>query len=105
MAFQSRQPEEDSSTSGTVKQYLYDLADGRIFTGRLAREYGLVDRLGNLDDALKRAAVLAGIRGRPRVFVKKKRKGLLDILQGKFEQTFRNLAPEHPSIEYRYVPR
>lgn len=43
------------------------LADGRIFTGRQARELGLVDQLGNLEAAVRRAAELGGIDGRPEV--------------------------------------
>jgi protease-4 len=39
------------------------LADGRIFNGEQARELGLVDRLGNLQDAVDWAAELAGIDG------------------------------------------
>jgi len=40
-----------------------EVADGRIFSGQKARELGLVDRLGNLDDAVSWAAQLAGIQG------------------------------------------
>ncbi len=37
------------------------LAEGRVFTGRMAKELGLVDRLGTLDDAVDEARKLAGI--------------------------------------------
>lgn len=37
------------------------LAEGRIFTGRQAKELGLVDRLGTLEDAIEEAKKLAGI--------------------------------------------
>ena len=37
------------------------LADGRIFSGRQALELGLVDSLGNFQDAIERAAELGGI--------------------------------------------
>jgi protease-4 len=43
------------------------LADGRIFTGRQAMAAGLVDELGNLQDAIAVAAKLAGIEGEPKV--------------------------------------
>ncbi|MGI9455071.1 MAG: S49 family peptidase, partial [Aeoliella sp.] len=33
-----------------------DLAGGRVFTGRQALEFGLVDRIGTLDDAIKAVA-------------------------------------------------
>jgi protease-4 len=38
------------------------LAEGRVFTGRMAKEAGLVDRLGTLDDAIDEAKKLAGIK-------------------------------------------
>ncbi len=37
------------------------VAQGRIWSGRKALELGLVDRLGNLEDAIESAATLAGI--------------------------------------------
>jgi len=43
------------------------LADGRIFTGRQAKEMGLVDQLGDLHDAVLLAGELAGIPGEPAV--------------------------------------
>ncbi|MGK7311402.1 MAG: signal peptide peptidase SppA [Candidatus Longimicrobiales bacterium M2_2A_002] len=43
------------------------LADGRVLSGRQAMEAGLVDRLGNLDDALAVAGQLAGLGPSPRI--------------------------------------
>jgi len=58
------------------------LADGRIFTGAQAMKVGLVDRLGNLQDAIDVAASMAGIEGKPVVIYPEKRVGLWDILFG-----------------------
>ncbi|NPA12436.1 MAG: signal peptide peptidase SppA [Aquificae bacterium] len=44
-----------------LKQY----ADGRIFTGRQAKEIGLVDKIGNVQDAIKEAKKLAKLEGKP----------------------------------------
>ncbi|MDI3317755.1 MAG: signal peptide peptidase SppA [Bacillota bacterium] len=44
-----------------------ELADGRVFTGGQALRLGLVDRLGNLKDALDLAARKAGLPGKYRV--------------------------------------
>ena len=44
-----------------------DLADGRVYTGAKARELGLVDDFGSLDDAIDIAAKLGGIEGTPGV--------------------------------------
>lgn len=41
------------------------LADGRVFTGRQAKELGLIDRLGDFHDAVLLAGELAGIPGEP----------------------------------------
>jgi len=43
------------------------LADGRIFSGRQALDLGLVDELGNLQDAIRAAATMGGIMGEPKV--------------------------------------
>jgi protease IV len=43
------------------------VADGRVFTGRKAKELKLVDELGGLQDAVREAGKLAGMRGEPRI--------------------------------------
>lgn len=43
------------------------LADGRVYTGRQAKEIGLVDQLGDFHDAVLLAGNLAGIPGEPTV--------------------------------------
>jgi protease IV len=47
------------------KEKMTTLADGRIYTGQSALDLNLIDRLGNLDDAVQWAGELAGIEGRP----------------------------------------
>ncbi len=58
------------------------LADGRVFSGREALTLGLVDQLGNLQDAIDRAAILGGIPGKPTVIQERKRRFLLLDLLG-----------------------
>ena len=43
------------------------IADGRIFTGRQALQLKLVDDLGDLEDSIRIAGELAGIKGKPKV--------------------------------------
>jgi protease-4 len=50
------------------------LADGRIFTGEEAVKQGLVDRLGNLEDAAEWAGRLGGIEGKISMVYKKEDK-------------------------------
>lgn len=49
------------------------LADGRIFSGAQAKALGLVDQLGNMQDAINLGAELAGIEGKPQVVYTEKR--------------------------------
>jgi protease-4 len=56
------------------------LADGRIFTGEQAQKSGLVDRLGNLQDAIDQTAEMVGISGKPHVIYPKRKLSLLDLL-------------------------
>ncbi len=58
------------------EERLRSVADGRILTGRMAKELGLVDELGNLSDAIDRARQMAGVP-EARVFYIEERKGLL----------------------------
>ena len=67
---------------GKLKVDIDRIADGRILTGHQAVEIGLVDRLGNLEDAVKEAAKLAGIKGKPVVVELKKPQPLMRKILG-----------------------
>src|SRR5436190_17768399 len=57
------------------------MADGRVFTGRDAKEKRLVDEIGNFQDAVDLIAKLAGISGKPRLLrLNRQRVTLLDVL-------------------------
>ena len=57
------------------------IADGRVFTGEEALSLKLIDRLGNLDDAVSVAAKLAGVKGKPAtLYPRKHRRGFFDLL-------------------------
>jgi len=58
------------------------ISDGRIFSGRQAIGVGLVDEIGDLDDAVKVAGKLAGIDGEP-VVVSKSEKGVISKTSGR----------------------
>ena len=55
------------SARGLKKDFVDSIADGRIFSGAKAKEFGLVDTLGGYDVAIQAAAQLAGIKGEPRL--------------------------------------
>lgn len=54
-----------ASGRGMSFERVRQLADGRVYTGRQAHEVGLVDRLGDFEDAVRLAADMAGIKGEP----------------------------------------
>ena len=59
------------------------LADGRVFTGRDAREKKLIDEIGNFQDAVDLTASLAGMTGKPNLLRStRQRVTLLDLLTG-----------------------
>ncbi|HUS69519.1 MAG TPA: signal peptide peptidase SppA [Anaerolineae bacterium] len=57
-----------------------EMADGRVYTGQQALDLGLVDRLGNLPDAIQLAAELGGIEGEPRVIEYQRTPSLMEML-------------------------
>jgi len=63
------------------------IADGSIFTGRQAKKLGLVDELGDLEDAIKIAGKMAGIEGPPKTIKEKVRKiTFFDLLTQEMEE-------------------
>ena len=77
-----------------VKKY----ADGRIFSGRQALEYGFIDALGTQNDAVERAADIAGIKGKPRVIRKTRR----SFPFGQFAEEM--LRQYRPAVQPDYAP-
>lgn len=61
------------------------LADGRVYSGQQALSAGLVDRIGNLNDALAAAGRMAGLGDEPRTIrpPEKHRSSLLDLVLGR----------------------
>jgi len=76
---------KDIIDSRKVEKSLIDeIADGRIFSGSSAKEYGLVDELGGLLQARDEAAKLGGIKGEPKfVKMRKEKPWWVDIFSEK----------------------
>ena len=94
---------------GKTVEEIEPLADGRVFTGEQAKENGLVDRLGNFQDALDRAAELAGIEGKPVIiYPEEKRKkiweylvqSIAEVMGSVLRSTFEQMVPMsfHPEV-------
>ena len=82
------------------------IADGRIFSGEQAKEMSLVDRLGNLEDAIEWAGQMAGIKGKiSSVYAPEKKTSLLKYI---IESSVKELANQYVNTElyagYLYRP-
>lgn len=82
------------------------LADGRIFTGEEAKELGLVDQIGNLEDAIEWAGRFGGIKGEIiTVFPQKKKISLLEFIDVEgVKKLLSNLSGSGLKAGYLYSP-
>lgn len=79
------------------------IADGRIFTGEQALKAGLIDELGNLEDAVKAAAKLSGIKGEPVVVTKKERFSFINLLKDNIPKELLDICPS-VKVKYLFTP-
>ncbi|MEW6162962.1 MAG: signal peptide peptidase SppA [Nitrospirota bacterium] len=79
------------------------ISDGRIFTGEQALKVGLIDELGNLEDAVQAAAKLSGIKGEPVIVSKKERFSLIDLIRGKIPKEWTDIFPA-VKVKYLFTP-
>lgn len=82
------------------------LADGRIFTGEQAKYFGLIDRLGNLEDAIEWAGQRGGIKGKiSTVYPKEDDLEFMDYLFGSaLEQMVEKALKPRITANYLYQP-
>lgn len=81
-------------------------ADGRVFTGRQAREWGFVDTLGTYEDAIAIAGEMGGIRGKPAVVKERRRQTLMESLLGSAASGLSGIRDElfhQPIIQYKFT--
>lgn len=82
------------------------LADGRIFSGKQAKAEGLVDRLGNFEDAVDWAGELGGISGSvSTVYEEEDKFKLLRYVMNFVHQVFAQNGGWSPQAAYLYSPR
>jgi protease-4 len=79
------------------------IADGRVFTGEQALKAGLVDELGDLEDAVKAAGQLAGIKGEPVVITKKEKFSFFNLLRDEMPKELKDLFPS-VKVKYLFTP-
>jgi protease-4 len=79
------------------------IADGRVFTGEQALKEGLIDELGDLEDAVQAAAKLSGIKGEPAIVSKKERFSLIDLIREGVPKELTNITPS-VKLKFLYTP-
>jgi protease IV len=88
---------------GMNREEVIKIADGSIYTGRQAKQMGLVDELGNLQDAIKIAGVISGIKEFPKTIKEIKRTvSWFDLLSQKANSLLKLSEGESfmPKLEY-----
>lgn len=91
-------------TKDSVKVF----ADGRIFTGRQAMHLGLVDTLGDLQEALNIAAEMVGLETPPKTVrvIERKRASIFDLFGHALIEWLVGLTQDEritsPALQYRF---
>jgi protease-4 len=82
------------------------LADGRIFTGQESKDLGLIDRIGNLEDAIAWAGQLGGIKGKiSTVYAQEKKFSILKYLSdASVKELLNRVLNPQISADYLYRP-
>ncbi len=86
------------------KKKVLQYADGRVFSGKQAYEYGFIDTLGTMEDAVKIAAAMGGIEGKPKIMKERKMKTLVERVLGESVSELTSLKDQflkQPVIQYR----
>ena len=71
---------------GLERAKVLEVAEGRVWTGTQAKEFGLVTRMGSLDDAVNRAREAAEVPAGTPVEIVPKPKNLMDLLGEAFSE-------------------
>ena len=82
-----------------------EIADGRVFSGLMARDLGLIDQIGNFQDAVELAKEMSGIEGDvDLVYPETGKFGLLDFLLQSTSKIITKTVADicQPGFEYRW---
>ena len=86
------------------REKVVQIADGRIMTGEQAKQLGLVDEMGNLQDAIDVAAKMVGIVGKPNVIYPRRKISLWNLLLEKTVSTILEILNEKRfELNYRLL--
>ena len=78
---------EVANNRNLTVEYVSSIAEGKIYTGKKAKELNLIDEIGGRDLAINKAADLGGITGTPNI-VSYNKKSFLDEFSEKFSANF-----------------
>lgn len=95
----------DSRKSKLKLDEVTRIADGRVFTGDQALELKLIDQIGTIDDAVRKAGQLGGIHGEPaKIWPRRREPGFFDLLteDGASSLVQRVMARRVPQFLYRW---
>jgi protease IV len=84
--------------------HAYELAEGKIYTGRQAYELGLIDTLGTYQDALRIAADFGGIVGDPDIIRERPRRTFWDSFLMSVFGNYADIKDKYlqlPAVQYR----
>lgn len=93
-----------SSERKMDKEKLKEYADGRVFTGKQAKEIGLIDSLGTFEDAIAIAGRMAGIDGEPTIVKERERASLVERILDSFSGNELKSIKEEIKSEYINQP-
>lgn len=92
------------------REKLKEYSNGRVFTGRQARNIGLIDSLGTFEDAVRIAGKMAGIDGEPTIVRERERLSLIERILDSFTNTelktikeeLKNEFLNQPILQYKF---
>jgi protease-4 len=88
------------------EETIFELADGRIYTGEQALEVGLIDSLGNFIDAITLAADMGGLDTKdPQLIYPKvdRRFSILNLLTNAEQSLVDNFVPLYPILSFEWT--
>ncbi|MBI3596213.1 MAG: signal peptide peptidase SppA [Nitrospirae bacterium] len=88
---------------GLAEDRVREMADGSVFTGRQAKELGLVDDIGDLQDTIRVTADLVGIKGEPRIVESRKRVSILDLFRDQFLGRLPSMQLPQAGVSMKYL--
>ena len=78
---------------------IHEISQGRVWIGKEAKKIGLVDEIGNLNDAIKYAAKIVNLNNYQVVEYPKK-KDFFQIIMDEFQTNYKNYNDIHSFINY-----